>query len=88
MSVISFQRLDEFMLEKYVDSRANVTVLRLMMDYNSKMCLLQPGVINLKRAILHDAVRVFSSQTLRGRTANISRRHANTTVSCVMCSMP
>ncbi|XP_076446177.1 glutamate receptor ionotropic, kainate 2-like isoform X2 [Babylonia areolata] len=51
--------LQEFSLEKYVDSRANITVLRLMMDYDSRSCTLEPEVINLRRAILHDAVSVY-----------------------------
>lgn len=55
-------RLQEFSLTKYVDSRANITVIRLMMDYDSRSCALQSDKINLKRAILHDAVQVYLTQ--------------------------
>ncbi|XP_059141818.1 glutamate receptor ionotropic, kainate 2-like [Physella acuta] len=51
--------LQEYSLEKYVDSHANMTVLRLMMDYNSNFCSLESDYINLRRAVFHDAVRLY-----------------------------
>ncbi|CAL1543624.1 unnamed protein product, partial [Lymnaea stagnalis] len=51
--------LREYDLDKFVDSHANVTVLRLMMDYNSKFCALDKDFINLRRAVFHDAIRLY-----------------------------
>ncbi|NP_001191542.1 glutamate receptor subunit protein GluR6 [Aplysia californica] len=50
--------LQEYDLDKYADSHANVTVLRLMMDYNSSFCGLGEN-ISLSRAAFHDAVRLY-----------------------------
>ncbi|KAL8617120.1 hypothetical protein ACOMHN_014290 [Nucella lapillus] len=70
--------LEEFSLEKYVDSRANITVLRLMMDYDSRSCALQPDVITLKRAILHDAISVYVTYVSeRANMSHFSMRRAN-----------
>lgn len=70
--------LDEFDLERYVDSRANLTVLRLMMDYKSRYCSLNPNSINLKRAIFHDAVRVYVTHVAeRANRTYFSMREAN-----------
>ena len=76
------QGLRELSLVKYVDSRANITVLRLMMDYDSRSCALQPEVINLKRAILHDAVRVYVTYVAeRANMTHFSMRRTNRQVS-------
>ena len=65
-----------------MDSRANITVLRLMMDYDSRSCALQPEVINLKRAILHDAVRVYVTYVAeRANMTHFSMRRTNRQVS-------
>ncbi|XP_070198239.1 glutamate receptor ionotropic, kainate 2-like isoform X2 [Littorina saxatilis] len=70
--------LQEFSLEKYVDSRANITVLRLMMDYDSGSCALDPEVINLKRAMLHDAVTVYREYVeKRDHKSHFSMRQIN-----------
>ncbi|ESP02133.1 hypothetical protein LOTGIDRAFT_111488, partial [Lottia gigantea] len=50
--------LEEYDLEKYVDSRVNLTVLDLTADPDSISCHLKKD-INLKRAVFHDAVRLY-----------------------------
>lgn len=47
-----------------MDTRANITVLRLMMDFHSQLCQLQAGDISLKRAVLHDAAQVYRFRTM------------------------
>ena len=72
------QGLEEFRLEKYVDSRANMTVLRLMMDYDSRGCSLSPDQINLQYAIFHDAVTVYDTYVAeRANMTHFSMRQAN-----------
>nr|KAG5709248.1 hypothetical protein BaRGS_018000 [Batillaria attramentaria] len=79
--------LKEFSLEKYVDSRANITVLRLMMDYDSRSCALQPEMINLKRAILHDAAQVYLTQLAqREGEADFSMRRTISKVNVDGCT--
>ncbi|XP_055894617.1 glutamate receptor ionotropic, kainate 2-like isoform X4 [Biomphalaria glabrata] len=51
--------LREYDLSRFVDSYANVTVIRLMMDYNSMYCKLQHDYINLRRAVFHDAIMLY-----------------------------
>jgi hypothetical protein len=66
-----------------VDSRANLTVLRLMNDYNSSNCTLVRESINLKRAIFHDAMRVYVTYVAeRGNGTHFSMRRTNRQASC------
>lgn len=47
-----------------MDTRANITVVRLMMDFHSQLCQLQAGDISLKRSVLHDAAQVYRFRTM------------------------
>ncbi|RUS79115.1 hypothetical protein EGW08_013125 [Elysia chlorotica] len=55
------QGLSEYGLHSYVDSRANITVLRLMMDFNSEACTLGQADLSLEAAVFHDAVQLSAA---------------------------
>ncbi|KAK3801150.1 hypothetical protein RRG08_006867 [Elysia crispata] len=61
--------LTEYTLQNYTDSRANITVLRLMMDFNSESCLLNQGDMTLETAAFHDAVHL-SAQFIAMKAAS------------------
>ncbi|GFN98252.1 glutamate receptor subunit protein glur6 [Plakobranchus ocellatus] len=53
--------LSEYALQDYVDSRANISVLRLMMDIgNSESCPLSQADMRLETVAFHDAVQLFA----------------------------
>ncbi|XP_067663930.1 glutamate receptor ionotropic, kainate 2-like isoform X2 [Haliotis asinina] len=49
--------LDEFDMADFVDSKANLTILRMMMDMNSSACSLGMDNINLRNAVLNDGIQ-------------------------------
>ncbi|XP_046371985.1 glutamate receptor ionotropic, kainate 1-like isoform X1 [Haliotis rufescens] len=49
--------LEEYDMADFVDSKANLTILRMMMDMNSSACSLGMDNINLRRAILNDGIQ-------------------------------
>ena len=54
------QGLTEYALHDYVDSRANISVLRLMMDFNSESCLLSQADMTMEKVAFHDGVQLYS----------------------------
>ncbi|XP_046553424.1 glutamate receptor ionotropic, kainate 2-like isoform X2 [Haliotis rubra] len=49
--------LDEYDMADFVDSKANLTILRMMMDMNSSACSLGMDNINLRNAVLNDGIQ-------------------------------
>ncbi|XP_050416680.2 glutamate receptor ionotropic, kainate 2 [Patella vulgata] len=64
--------LEEYDLEKYVDSRVNMTIVAITADPGSPSCILGED-ISLKRAVLSDALQVYVNLQ---RNLNVSMRSA------------
>lgn len=86
---LCMQDLQEYSLDNYVDSHANITVLSLMVDYSSSFCFLSKEYINLKRAVLHDAIILHANisretEMLKHKNVRVSMRDIVRNVSCLM----
>ncbi|XP_041356659.1 glutamate receptor ionotropic, kainate 1-like [Gigantopelta aegis] len=71
--------LVKYDLDEYVDSRANLTVLRLMMDSDSDNCDLDPANVTLQSSVLHDAITLSLSlsremQDKKNRNRDVRKR--------------
>ncbi|GFR57505.1 glutamate receptor subunit protein GluR6 [Elysia marginata] len=66
--------LTEYALQKYVDSRANITVLRLMMDLNSDSCLLNQADMTLEMAAFQDGVQLSAHIAAMKATSDHTQR--------------
>lgn len=59
-------------LEEYIDSRANLTLIRLMVDPQSPECALNDSEISLTQAVYYDVFYIISG-TKRNENARVSR---------------
>ena len=65
-----FQGSEDIDLTKYIDSKANMTLIRLMVDPFSPECALNESEISLTNAIYYDVFRIINGTTSEYPTAS------------------
>ena len=78
-----FQGPGEASLYEYIDSRANLTLLRLMVDPMSPECALNESDISLTKAVLYDVLYIINGTNRTGDervSVNNLRRRLKTLV--------
>lgn len=58
-----FQGSGDIELSRYIDSRANLTLLRLMVDPLTTHCALPDSEISLTKALYYDVFRIINGTT-------------------------
>ncbi|XP_069130736.1 glutamate receptor ionotropic, kainate 2-like isoform X4 [Argopecten irradians] len=53
--------VDDIALDKYIDSRANMTSLSLMLDTNTSFCALTGSNWTLSNAVYHDSLKIYQA---------------------------
>ena len=63
---IRLQGSGDISLEEYIDSRANLTLIRLMVDPQSPECALNDTEISLTQAVYYDVFHIINGTNRTG----------------------